>query len=56
LPTAGSIVPDTGSLHLGDTVGSVILPSLMPVMAWAILCRSFIEGLVRRERGPVTAG
>jgi hypothetical protein len=39
------------AIALGYQVGSVILPSLMPVMTWAILCRSFIEGLVPRTGG-----
>jgi len=34
------------AIALGYQVGSVILPSLAPVIAWAVLCRSFIEGLV----------
>jgi len=36
------------AIALGYQVGSVILPSLMPVIAWAILCRSFIEQLAPR--------
>lgn len=36
-------------IALGYQLGSVILPSLGPVLVWALLCRSFIEGLVRRE-------
>jgi hypothetical protein len=39
------------AIALGYQLGSVILPSLMPVMAWAILCRPFIEELVQREPG-----
>lgn len=37
-------------IALGYQLGSVILPSLAPVLVWGYLCRSFIEGLVRRER------
>ena len=37
-------------IALGYQLGSVILPSLAPVLVWGFLCRSFIEGLVRRER------
>lgn len=36
-------------IALGYQLGSVILPSLAPVLVWGFLCRSFIEGLVRRE-------
>jgi hypothetical protein len=37
------------AIALGYQAGSVILPSLTPVIAWAILCRPFIEGLVPRD-------
>jgi hypothetical protein len=36
-------------IALGYQLGSVILPSLAPVLVWGFLCRSFIEGLVWRE-------
>ena len=39
------------AIALGYQVGSVILPSLAPVIAWAVLCRPFIEGLVPRAGG-----
>lgn len=42
-------------IALGYQLGSVILPSLGPVLVWALLCRSFIEGLVRREGEPPIA-
>jgi hypothetical protein len=43
------------AIALGYQAGSVILPCLTPVMAWGILCLSFIEGLVHRGRDAAIA-
>ena len=41
----------TEAIALGYQVGALILPSLMPVVLWAIFNRPFIEGLLRSPAG-----
>lgn len=37
------------AIALGYQIGTLILPTLMPVMLWAVFNRRFIEGVVRRK-------
>lgn len=41
----------TEAIALGYQVGALILPSLMPVVLWALFNRPFIEGLLRSPAG-----
>ena len=41
----------TEAISLGYQVGALILPSLIPVVLWALFNRPFIEGLLRSPAG-----
>jgi hypothetical protein len=42
------------AIALGYQIGALVFPSLIPVVAWAASCRSFIENVLRSRPAPGT--